>query len=803
MFTFVYSELTETMADYREEIERLQLRLVELFRRQEQFSAEISELRSRIDTLRNLINTQEAAPAAIEEKQPTPAVEVVIPAPQIPLEKPAPVQEKPVPQPQATPKPETAAPQPSEQISGTSGLERYIGENLIPVIGTIITVIGVGIGAKYAIDHQLITPLTRILLGYLMGGGLLFFAVRFKPKYHYFSAVLLSGSMAIFYFITFFAYSFYGLIPLPVAFLIMLVITGFTVWSAIRYNLEIVAHIGLIGAYAVPVLLSNNSGRIGIFFSYIAIINVGILVVSFFRNWKSLYYVSLALTWLTFSIWTMNHVVLKIYWNKDILNHKTYSYLALVFLCIYFVIFYATNLAHKLIKKEPFDVIDGMLICLNSFIFYFMGMLVVGNNDGEDKISWFTLINAAIHLAIAGWMYLKRSETNRSLMMLSTGLAITFFTIFIPLQLEGNWITLLWICEGGLLFWFGRTQRARLSEIFSHALILMASISLMIDYVSGSGTPFWNPNLLTSLIFVGVLYFMYRMSKNDRYLGVYQHVEGMQYFTNNLVYVLMLLIAFLSIQLEISGFWMAKYHQSMDFSLNRDYFFEVGDRTLRGMGTVCSLIYALLFLSALAFFKRKKQNTEEFRIIFMILFIICIFVFLTAGLYTLNFMHLKYLSRPENSIYYHGFWLVGIRYVAFGVLALAVFQLSKFLRTQMPSRGMTIVSEYILHTVIVWCGSAELVNWVHSVNSAQTYKLALSIFAGLYALFLIVLGIWKHKSYLRIGAFSLFGITLLKLFFYDIRHLDTIFKTVIFISLGILLLIIAFLYNRFKNRIFE
>jgi uncharacterized membrane protein len=115
---------------------------------------------------------------------------------------------------------------------------------------------------------------------------------------------------------------------------------------------------------------------------------------------------------------------------------------------------------------------------------------------------------------------------------------------------------------------------------------------------------------------------------------------------------------------------------------------------------------------------------------------------------------------------------------------------------------MKIISEYILHTVIVWIISAEIVNWMHTFGSNQAYKLELSIFAGFYSLFMIVLGIWKNKIYLRIGAFALFGITLIKLFFYDIAQLDTIFKTVIFISLGLLLLVISFLYNKYKKRLF-
>lgn len=56
---------------------------------------------------------------------------------------------------------------------------------------------------------------------------------------------------------------------------------------------------------------------------------------------------------------------------------------------------------------------------------------------------------------------------------------------------------------------------------------------------------------------------------------------------------------------------------------------------------------------------------------------------------------------------------------------------------------------------------------------------------------------------MRVGAIVLFGITLIKLFFYDISHLNTIAKTIVFVSLGVLLLIISFLYTKYKYLISE
>ena len=147
----------------------------------------------------------------------------------------------------------------NEQNKINRNLEKIIGENLISKIGIAILVLGVGIGTKYAIEHELISPLTRIILGYLVGLGLLGFAMKLKKKYDNFSAVLLSGAMAILYFITFAAYNFFGLLPQTLTFVLMVVFTVFTVVASLNYNKQVIAHIGLVGAYAVPFLLSDGS----------------------------------------------------------------------------------------------------------------------------------------------------------------------------------------------------------------------------------------------------------------------------------------------------------------------------------------------------------------------------------------------------------------------------------------------------------------------------------------------------------------------------------------------------------------
>ena len=109
--------------------------------------------------------------------------------------------------------------------------------------------------------------------------------------------------------------------------------------------------------------------------------------------------------------------------------------------------------------------------------------------------------------------------------------------------------------------------------------------------------------------------------------------------------------------------------------------------------------------------------------------------------------------------------------------------------------------DYLLYIAILWVLSSELLHILELSGLRTGYKLGLSILWGAYSLFLISIGLWKNKKYLRIGAIALFAITLAKLVFYDLSSLGTISRTIVFISLGTLLLIISFLYNKYKHLI--
>ena len=672
-------------------------------------------------------------------------------------------------------------------------IEKIIGENLISKIGIAILVLGVAIGTKYAIEHELISPLTRIILGYLVGLGLLGFAIKLKKNYDNFSAVLLSGAMAILYFITFAAYNFFGLIPQTLTFVLMVVFTVFTVLASLNYNKQVIAHIGLVGAYAVPFLLSDGSGKVVVLFTYMAIINIGILVLAFRKYWKSLNYMAFALTWMIFVSWYLSS------YQSD--KHFT---IASLFLCVFFVSFYITFLAYKVVQKEKFDSRDILLILANSFIFYGTGYALLDSlQTGNRFLGLFTLGNAILHFGVSTLIY-RQKLGDRNLFFLVSGLVLVFIAIAIPVQLDGNWVTLLWAGEAALLFWIGRTKKVAVYEGISYGLMILASLSLFQDWVASSNyftgvpvsteLPFINIQFLSSLLFMGAFGFIIKLSRNNNFSSVLIIQKDLLDNILNLIQSLLLFILYVTFFNEIaSGFDQAYIKTAV---------YRVHDYSIISFKTIWLINYSLFFTSLLCFVNLKWVKNNSFGRTALMFTGFAVLIFLTVGLLTLSNLRDSYLRPDESNHYTSTVFNLIIRYLSFGFVALAFLTQNMFLKGNSVDSRLKKPITIVLHASILWILSSELINWMDISGLSGSYKLGITILWGVYSLAMIALGIWKKNKDLRISAIVLFGVTLAKLFLYDIASLNTISKTIVLVMLGILLLIISFLYNKYKLLIF-
>jgi uncharacterized membrane protein len=758
------------MDNQEKRIRVLHTRLENLIRTQESMAGEIQSLRSEIDSLKS----GQSIPGIEKQKvlQEDPSEKKIISGWRLNL-----------------------PPQVSENIEG------FIGGNLINKIGIIILILGVGIGIKFAIDRDLISPVIRLMLGYLIGIMLMVLAFRTRKNYLNFSAVLASGSVATVYFLTYAGHAYYSLIPTFAAYGLMIAITGFAIYLSLNYDKEVISIIGLVGAYAIPFLLGQTTENHLILFMYISLINLGILIVSIRKFWRWLYYGAFTLTWLIYISWL----------KEGYFAANDFS-TALVFGFIFFCLFYLTFINHKFVYGKKFQAEDIFLLVANSFIFYGLGYYVLSGYEPAAKYSGlFTIGNAAIHLAVTGVLY-KRHHPDRSLRQFVIGLALVFLTIAIPVEFEANWVTLFWFLEALVLLYTGRTGKIPFYEYFAYAILMLGFYSLIDDWIYAysayqAGEPELQLVPLLNVFFLGGLIALISTAMMN-----YIHFRNIADFPlqdptlKNIINYgmagILIIICYFVFRNEIAIYWKQLYIDSekeVPVAMDSSSTYLLRDPNLRLLGISWILIYTTLFAGALTILNVSILKIKALVLPVILINMVVILIFLLQGLYIMGELRENYLNPNFLWDFNPGKWNIGIRYA--GIIAAAGLILLNewYSRKNIDEQRMRRNAGLFTFFAILWILTSELVHWQHMAGVGGSYKIGISILWGVYSLMMVIIGIWRRKKYLRFGAILLFAITLVKLFFYDLSDLNTIAKTIVFISLGILLLIISFLYNKYNR----
>ena len=108
----------------------------------------------------------------------------------------------------------------------------------------------------------------------------------------------------------------------------------------------------------------------------------------------------------------------------------------------------------------------------------------------------------------------------------------------------------------------------------------------------------------------------------------------------------------------------------------------------------------------------------------------------------------------------------------------------------------TKVFDTFLFFGCVIIGGKELNKICCLLDSPDAFRVVFSVFLGIVSLFGIYYGLYKDKKYLRIEGFVLLGFTIIKIFAYDFEKFDTIGLVISLVSLGLLMLVMTFFYQK-------
>lgn len=350
-------------------------------------------------------------------------------------------------------------------LSPPPSLENLIGLRLIHLIGIVVLVIGLSLGVKYAIDKNLISEGLRIALAYAAGFALYLFSVRLRRGYAAFSAVLFSGAMATLYFTTFGACVYYHFLTYPVSFVVMVALTVFTAFEALRYNRQEIALLGLVGAYGIPFLISPNRGHPEMLFLYITVINCGVIFLGAKRSWTVVGRSAQVISWLLFVGW----VALQ---NDDRLR----SY-GLLFMLLFFTLFSVNALSGKLFRREPFGRAAAYQHLANNAAFYVAALFVFGYTFADSTVALISLL-FSVFLAVqaVGFRFWQETPASR----LTAYAALALFVLFIGFQWNDITVTLLWLLTAVVVFSAGVKRKSTPARMAAITLIGFTLLKLVL-----------------------------------------------------------------------------------------------------------------------------------------------------------------------------------------------------------------------------------------------------------------------------------------------------------------------------------
>lgn len=689
-------------------------------------------------------------------------------------------------------------------------LEEYIGSKLVSILGIIALVIGISIGVKYAIDKDLINPITRIIFGFLAGGILLTFAFIFKKKYHLFSAIILGGAVATMFFSAYAGFAFYNLYPRLFAFALMFIITAFTVFAAHSYNYEVIAIIGLVGSYMIPPLLSDGSGKMEYMFAFMSIVNAGVLVLSLLKNWNWLKYFAYGLTWIITAAWVLN-------------SYKAYHLnMTIGFVSVFFLTFYFTFIGYKLIKKIPFKAADIASLLSNSTVYFGLGYYAFNNTFTEKYLGLFCVFNALIHMAVAYWAYSK-NNTEKVFLNFLIAITLTFLTITIPVQLEGNWVTLIWFTEMLMLFIVGKRTKFEFFKKMSYCLAVFGFLSLAHDwgvyYLMNWDTNdkiihavVFNKMFMTtafSLLALGALSFFHKKSIQTEGFIKTQADS----IVSIIVPILLHIILYTGILFEIILYfqnWNIVSPKITTTSSDWGYDYTIEDKSIFTFMALWILIYTTCYFAIATFINSLWKKSIVVNWIFYGLSVLFIILSISTGLSGLGQLRSYYSSVSEEffPVQFKTNWLINFRYVLFLFTVISLF-LVYYSQRIIQSKISTNVFIWIFHLSILTILSSELIQQFRNYNSEDVIiyekiarRMGFTILWAVYSLALITFGILRKIKMLRIMGFVLFGATIIKLLI-DSIYMSLGYKLVVYIAVGLILMIVGFLYQRFKKILFE
>ncbi|MGB2822910.1 MAG: DUF2339 domain-containing protein, partial [Phycisphaerae bacterium] len=664
------------------------------------------------------------------------------------------------------PVPPAAAPPAAAPSGGLAGLESRIGKRWIAWAGVAVLFLSAAFFLKHAFENDWIGPTGQVIVAALAGLAMLACGSRFISRdWRIFGQCLTGLGLAILYAAFFAAFSLYekpvmGQTP---AFALMVAVTVAGAALAVLHDALPIAFVAVLGGVLTPVLLSTGQDARDALFTYLLLLDLGVLAVAFFRGWRLLDALALAGTFVLYGGW----------------YHSFYKPQALApaaaWLGAFYLVFLALPFVYHLFRRVHFTIERFIMALANAAVAFGFAWHML-HEEYSFALGFVALGMAAAYLVLGAVVRRRLPDDARTLFG-AVALTVTFLTMAVPLHLRAHGIMLAWAVEGPVLLYLGYRFRYRPVRVFAAATLLIAVGRLFLAEVhwplhSGLYVPFVNRQFLSAIVVpaaMGVYALIHHFLRKeglllDRVLKLASALGGG-------------VVALIVLHAEIHG-W-------------------VENET--GANAAGCAVTALWTLGALAYLLAGARWRTSAAWVF------------GAGALVLGVALALGASLLDEDLGVDHVLFANLRFASCVLAVLAVFAYAwTVYRTPVGHVGERRVFAAILlgagAVLLLGLLSTETYSYCHDVlrdatRARRAGQMSITLVWGLYAACLIFIGFWRRWRPLRLGGLALFGASALKLALVDLTHVRDVYRIISFFVLGVLMVGASYLYHRLEKRL--
>ena len=720
--------------------------------------------------------------------------------------------------------------------------ENWVGVNLLNRIGALLIVIGAIATAAF---DGIPTPIrTMILFGFAFGViGLGELMNRKKPTTA--SMGVTATGVALAYVAIAASHFFLGTLGMYSALIACIFATVLGIYLAIRYDAQVVACFALIGGYLPIFALDplNDALTTGLTV-YFILLSVFSLSVAMTKKWSISNFIGLGLT-----------ICGTIY-----LGLVASPLIAFLYAIFAFLIYTILPILSTYRTEQAFDTSDFVLVIINAFTSSVLVFSIATRLEFNNIHTILSVVFALIYFGLS--LLIKRIFQHKDMETIFILKALAFVVLFVPFTFESQWYVIAWLLQALVLTSFGILRKSKLSEIVGLVILALSVVAFWDDVLFNSSNLTLNYSFLSLgvLIILGVyikttrqhtgigqvfkwitllnlwLFVMYLL---QRY--VHQTQNGYTFAVNIVASLILVLIyvkwhlirdaGMVAIATVIHGSAvLALWYSNLNYVGN---FYLRSNNLVNNSGVlILNLVLTLLAFGMIICHQQKSENKKLIAIyqginlvnswiviIFVLERLFGQFIGIHLILISVTFVIALLITRLsvfKNEI--SQYIAVGMKIV--GLVWLAVFNLttyeSMFLLLAINAAAQ-LLALLALNDLLTWLSLKNevvspfkllillgyfllvLTQGVMIQGQVAFNSVIISIIFVITSLIWIVLGLYLKNKTLRKFGLYLSMLSVVKLLVVDTWGLSTGMRIVSYFTLGVVLMLISFLYQKFNK----